>query len=96
MQLHRNFVVPAGTLVSAFMGEMRLLVLVSNGRCVSGVAPEDGTIQLATKASIENQYASLNAQSFAVHNMRPIPFESADDLLEDLDDLWLNQTTTCA
>ena len=60
MQTLQNFVVPAGTLFSALMGDLRLLV--PNVRCVGQVAPDDGAMQLTTKTNIDDNYASLGAQ----------------------------------
>ena len=73
-----------------YQGELRLLV--SNFGCSGQVAPDDGTMQLATKTSIDDQFASLGAQIFSGRNVRTVPFSDVDELLAALDDLSLNQT----
>ena len=50
-----------------YQGELRLLV--SNVRCSGQVAPDDGTMQLAIKTAIDEQFASLGAQIFSGRNM---------------------------
>ena len=89
MQALQNLVVPHRTPFSVYQGELRLLV--SNVRCSGQVAPDDGTMQLAIKMSIDDQSASLNAQIFLGRNMRTVPFSDVDELLAALDDLSLNQ-----
>ena len=51
----------------------------------SGSAGRDGTMLLAIETSIDDQYASLSAKIVSGRNMRPIRFDSVDDLLEVLD-----------
>ena len=90
MQALQNLVAPHGTPFSVYQGELRLLV--SNVRCSGQVAPDYGTMQLAIKTSIDDQFASLSAQIFSSRNMRTVPFSNVDELLVALDDLSLNQT----
>ena len=45
---------------------------------------------------VDDQFAGLSAQSFAGRNMRALPFDSVDDLMESLEDLALNQTRATA
>ena len=92
---HRNagppkLVVPYETPFLVYQGELRLLV--SNVRCSGQVAPDDGTMQLAIKTRIDDQFASLSAQMFSGRNMRTVPFSDVHELLTALDDLSLNQT----
>ena len=69
-----------------------LKMLVSSVRCTGQVAPDDGTMQVAIKTSIDDQLASPGAQSFAGRNMQTVPFSNIDNLLTALADLSLNQT----
>ena len=73
-----------------YQGELRLLV--SNVRCSGQVAPDDETMQLAVKTSLNDQFASLSAQIGSGRNMRTVPFSDVDKLLAALDDLSQNQT----
>lgn len=82
--------VEQGTPFSVYSGELRLLL--ANVYCVGPVEPEDGTLQLAIKASIDDQYAGLSAQIFAGRNMSTVPFGNVDELMAALDDLALNQS----
>ena len=86
----QTLVVPHGTPFSVYQGERGLLV--SNFRCSGQVAPDDGTMQLAIKTSIDKQFASLSAHNFSGRNMPTVPFSDVDELLPALDDLSLNQT----
>ena len=60
MQALQNLVIPAGTPFSAYLSELRLLL--GNVRCVGSVAPEDGTLQIAMKTVVDDQFAGLGAQ----------------------------------
>ena len=90
MQALQNLVVPVGTPFSVYLSELRLLV--GNVRCIGHVAPEDGTMQIAIKTGVDDQFSGLTAQIFAGRNMRALPFDSVDELMESLEDLSLNQT----
>ena len=90
MQTLQTFVVPAGTSFSAFLSELGMLV--ANVRSVGPLEPEDGTVQVAIKTALDDQFAGLSAQIFVGRNMKVVPFGSVDDLLESLEDLALNQT----
>ena len=94
MQDLQNLVLPVGTPFSSYLSEMRLLI--GKVRCIGRVAPEDGTMQMALKTGVDDQRAGLSAQHFAGRNMRALPFESVDDLMESLDDLALNRTRATA
>ena len=56
-------------------------------RCIGHVAPEDGTMQIAIKTGVEDQFAGLTTQIFAGRNMRALPFDSVDELMGSLEDL---------
>ena len=90
MQTLQFSVVAPSTPFSTYLGELRLLL--SKVRCTGPVAPEDGTLQVAIKTSIHDQYVPLSAQIFAGRNMRTVPFDTVDDLMRALDDLSLNQS----
>ena len=77
-----------------YLSELRLLV--GNVRCIGHVAPEDGTMQIAIKTGVDDQFAGLSAQIFAARNMRALPFDSVDELMGSLEDLSLNQTRATA
>ena len=94
MQALQNLVVPVGTPFSSYLSEIKLLV--GNVRCIGDVAPEDMTMQIAIKTGVDDQFAKLSAQIFAGRNMRALPFESVDDLMESLEDIALNQTRATA
>ena len=77
-----------------YLSELRLLV--GNVRCIGHVAPEDGTMQIAIKTGVDDQFAGLSAQIFAGRNMRALPFDSIDELMGSREDLSLNQTRATA
>ena len=77
MQALQNLVVPVGTPFSSYLSEMKLLV--GNVRCIGHVAPEDGTMQIAIKTGVDDQFAGLSAHFFAGRNMRALLFDSVDD-----------------
>ena len=79
MQALQNLVVPAGTPFSTYLSELRLSL--GNVRCVGSVAPEDGTLQIAIKTGVDDQFAGLGAQIFAGRNLRTLPFNSVDELM---------------
>ena len=58
------------------------------------VPPDDSTIQVAVKASIDDQFATLAASILAGRNPSAIPSGSIEDLLDSLGDLTLNHTPT--
>ena len=94
MQALQSLVVPVGTPFSRYLSEMKLLV--GNVGCIGHVAPEDGTIQIAIKTGVDDQFAGLSPQIFEGRSMRAFPFDSVDDLMEWLEDLALSQTRATA
>ena len=72
MQALQNLVVPVGIPFSVYLSELRLLV--GNVRCIGHVAPEDGTMQIAIKTGIDDQFAGLSAQIFAGREYACIAF----------------------
>ena len=63
---------------------------------VALVPPDDGTIQVAVKASIDGQFANLVASHFAGENRPAIPFGSVEKLLDSLGDLTMKRTPATA
>ena len=61
MQALQKLVVPVGAPFSVYLSELRLLV--GNVRCIGHVAPEfsDGTMQIAIKTGVDDQFARLSA-----------------------------------
>ena len=65
-------------------------------RCLRSVAPEDGTLLIAIKTGVVDQFGGLGAQIFAGRKLRTLPFNSVDELMRSLKDLALNQTRATA
>ncbi|CAN0539019.1 unnamed protein product, partial [Laminaria digitata] len=84
MQALQNLVVPAGTPFCEYVTELKLLL--ANARSVGHVAPEDGTLQIAIKTGVDDQFAVLGAQIFSGRNMTALPFSSVDSLMRSLED----------
>ena len=49
-------------------------------------------MQVAVKASINDQFVTLAASIFAIRNRSAIPFSSNEELLDSLEDLTMNRT----
>ena len=62
MQALENLVVPVGTPFSVYLSELRLLV--GNVRCIGHVAPEDGTMQIAIKTGVDDQFCGIKCTDF--------------------------------
>ena len=60
------------------------------------VPPDDSTMQVAVKASIDDQFATLAASIFAGRNRSAIRFGSVEELLDYLGDLTMNRTPATA
>ena len=60
------------------------------------VSPEDGTIKVAVKTGVDDQFPSLSAFIFGGRNTRSLPFDSVNDLMGSLEDLSLNQARATA
>ena len=65
-----------------------------NVKDVALVPPDDSTMQVAVKASIDDQFATLAASTSAGRNRSAIPFGSVEELLDSLGDL--NRTPATA
>ena len=60
MQALQNLVVPVGTSLRVYLSELRLSV--GNIHCIGHVATDDGTMQIAIKTGVDDQFAGLSAQ----------------------------------
>ncbi|CAB1100518.1 unnamed protein product [Ectocarpus sp. CCAP 1310/34] len=89
LQQLQNFAVPAGTTFKAYLEELK--VLVESVQLV-GFA-EDGTLQVAVKAGVTDQFATLTAPVFHGRNTQALPYDNLDDLMAALEDMIENTTT---
>ena len=94
MQALQNSVVPEGTPFSGYLSE--LWIMVANVRCVGHLTPEDGTMQISIKTTLDDQFAGLSGLIFAGRNMRALPYDSVDELMGASEDLALNKTRATA
>ena len=94
LQQLQTFEVPEKTLFTDFLSELRIAVM--NVKGVALVSPDGSTMQVAVKASIDDQFASLAASMFAGRNRPAIPFGSVEELLDSLGDLAMNRTQVTA
>ena len=67
-----------------------------NVKDVALVPPDDSTMQVAVKASIDDQFATLAASIFAGRNRSAVPFGSVEGLLDSLGDLTMNRSPATA
>ena len=58
------------------------------------VSPDDSTMQVAVKASIDDQFTTLASSIFVGRNRSANPFGSVEELLDSLGDLTMNRTLT--
>ena len=93
-QLLQTFTVPEKTSFADFFSELRIAVM--NVKDVALVPPDDSTMQVAVKASIDYQFATLAASIFAGRNRPAVPFGSVEELLDYLGDLTMNRTPATA
>ena len=63
-----------------------------NAKGVALVPPDDSAMQVAVKANIDDQFASLAASIFARRNRSAIPSGNIQDLLDSLGDLAPSRT----
>ena len=90
----RPFEVPEKTSFADLLSELRIGVM--NVKDVALVPLDDSTMQVAVKASIYDQFATLAASIFAGRNRSAIPFSSVGELLDSLGDLTMNHTPAAA
>ena len=94
LQQLQTFEVPEKTPFADFLSELSIAML--NVKDVALVHPDDSTMQVAFKASIDDQLAILAASIFAGRNRSAIPFSSVEELLDSLGDLTMNRTPATA
>ena len=94
LQQLQTFQVPEKTSFADFLPELRIAVM--KFKDVALVTPDDSTMQVAVKASIDDQFATLAASIFAGRNRSAVPFGSVDELLDSLGDLTMNRTPATA
>ena len=89
-----TFEVPEKTSFADFLSELRIAVMNVND--VALVPPDDSTMQVPVKASIDDQFATLAASIFAGRNRSAVPFGGVEELLDSLGDLKMNRTPAIA
>ena len=94
LQQLQTFQVPDKTSFADFLSELHIAVM--NVKDVALVPPDDSTMQVAVKASIDDQFATLAASIFAGRNRSAVPFGSVEELLDSLGDLTMNRTPATA
>ena len=94
LQQLQNFEFPEKTSFADFLSELRTAVM--NVKDVALFPPNDGTMQVAVKASIDDQFATLAASTFEGINRSAIAFGSVEELLDSLGDLAMNRTPATA
>ena len=75
-----------------FLPELRIVVM--NVKDVALVSPDDSTMQVAVKASIDDQFTTLASSIFVGRNRSANPFGSVEELLDSLGDLTMHRTLT--
>ncbi|CAM9918587.1 unnamed protein product, partial [Ascophyllum nodosum] len=96
LQQLQTFQVPEKTSFADFLSESELRIAVMNVKDVALVPPNDSTMQVAVKAGIDDQFATLAASIFGGRNRSAVPFGSVDELLDSLGDLTMNRTPATA
>ena len=94
LQQSQIFEVPEKASFAYFLSELRLAVM--NVNSVALIPPDDSTMQVAVKAGIDDQFATLAASICAGRNRAAIPFSSVGELLDSLGDLTMNRTPATA
>ena len=90
LQLLQTFEVPEKTSFADFLSELRIAVM--NIKNVALVPPDDGTMQVAVKASIDDQFATLATSIFAGRNRSAVAFGCVEELPGSLGDMTMNRT----
>ena len=94
LQHLQTFEVPEKTSFADFLSELRIAVM--NVKSIALVPPDDGTMQVAVKASIDDEFATLAALIFAGRDRSAIPFSKVEELLNFLRDLAMNRNPATA
>ena len=94
LQQLQTFEVPEKTSFADFLSELRIAVMHVKDAAL--IPPDDSTMHVAVKASIDDQFATLAASIFAGGNRSAIPFGSVEELLDPLGDLTMTRTPATA
>ena len=94
LQQLQTFEVPEKTSFADFLSELRKAVM--NVKDIALVPPDDSNMQVAVKASIDDQFATLAASIFAGRNRLAVPFGSVEELLDSLENSTMNRTPATA
>ena len=90
LQQLQTFEVHEKTSFAEFLSELRIVVM--NVKDVARVPPDHSTMQVAVKASIDDQFETLTASISAGRNRSAIPFGRVEELWDSLGDLTMNRT----
>ena len=90
LQQPQTFEVPEKISFADFLSELRIAVI--NVKSLALVPPNDSTVQVVVKASIDDQFATLAASILAGRTRSAIPSSIIEDLLDSLGDLTLTRT----
>ena len=82
LQQMQTFEVPEKASFAGFLSGLRFAVM--NAKDVALVPPDDSTMQVAGKASIDDNFATLAASIFAGRNRWTTPFGTIEELLNSL------------
>ena len=77
LQQLQTFEVPEKTSFADFLSELRIAVM--NVKGIALVTPDDSMMQVAGKARIDDQFATLVTSIFAGRNRSVIPFGSVEN-----------------
>ena len=90
LQQLQTFEVPEKISFANFLSELRIAVI--NVKSLALVPPNDSTVQVVVKASIDDQFATLAASVLAGRTRSAIPSSIIEGLLDSLGDLTLTRT----
>ena len=90
LQQLQTFEVPEKISFANFLSESRIAVI--NVKSLALVPPNDSTVQVVVKASIDDQFATLAASVLAGRTRSAIPSSIIEGLLDSLGDLTLTRT----
>ena len=94
LQQLQTFEVPEKASFADFLSDLRIAEI--NVKDVELVTLDDSTMQVAVKASIHDQFATLADTIFAGRNPSAIPLGSAEELFDFLEDLTMSRTPATA
>ena len=90
LQHLQTFEVPEKISFADFLSELRIAMM--NVKSLALVPPDDSTVQVVVKASIDDQLATLAASIRTGRTRSAIPSSIIEDLLDSLGDLTLTRT----